>query len=93
MNGVFRAIADPTRREILDRLAVQEESVMALAKDFAMSLPAVSQHLKVLQEAKLISGHRQGRQIFYRLSPAPLRDVSRWIGSYERFWRTRLSAV
>src|SRR5579864_6663083 len=93
MNVVFRAISDPTRRNILDRLAVQEESVMELAKDFDMSLPAVSQHLKVLQEAKLIAGHREGRQIFYKLDATPLRDVSRWIGSYERFWRTRLHAL
>jgi len=93
MNTVFRAIADPTRRQILDRLAAQEESVMALAKDFDMSLPAVSQHLKVLLEAKLVVGHRDGRQIFYRLNPTPLKDVSRWIGSYERFWRTRLHAL
>src|SRR5579864_3380633 len=93
MYQVFRAIADPTRRDILDRLAVQEESVMELAKDFDMSLPAVSQHLKVLQEAKLIAGHREGRQVFYQLNPKPLREVSRWIGSYERFWRSRLNAL
>jgi DNA-binding transcriptional ArsR family regulator len=93
MNQVFRAIADPTRRRILDRLAAQEESVLELAKDFDSSLPAISQHLKVLQEARLINGHREGRQIFYQLNPAPLRDVSNWIGSYERFWRTRLNAL
>jgi len=93
MNAVFRAIADPTRRRILDRLGVQEESVLELAKDFDMSLPAVSQHLKILQEAELIAGHRQGRQIFYQLNPEPLRKVSQWIGSYERFWRTRLYAL
>lgn len=93
MNAVYRAIADPTRREIMDRLANKDESVMELAKDFDMSLPAVSQHLKVLQQARLISGHREGRQIFYRLNPAPLRDVSRWVHSYERFWKTRLHAL
>src|SRR5258708_4031163 len=93
MNIVFRAIADPTRRKILDVLAKNEESVMELAKDFDMTLPAVSQHLKVLKEARLIAGRRAGRQIFYRLNPAPLREVSRWIRSYERFWRTRLHAL
>jgi DNA-binding transcriptional ArsR family regulator len=93
VNAVFRAIADPTRREILDSLARREESVMALAKDFEMSLPAVSQHLKVLKQAGLVSGQRSGRQIIYRLNPAPLRHISRWVHPYERFWRSRLDAL
>lgn len=93
MSTVFRAIADPTRREILDSLARHEESVMEIAKYFDMSLPAVSQHLKILQKAGLISAHREGRYIFYRLNPTPLRQVSDWVGSYERFWRTRLHAL
>ena len=93
MNEVFRAIADPTRREILDALSRKEESVMELAKDFNMSLPAVSQHLKVLREARLISGDRQGRRIFYRLNPKPLRLVARWMHPYERFWKNRLDAL
>lgn len=93
MNTVFRAIADPTRREILDSLAKHDESVMELAKGFAMSLPAVSQHLKVLQKAGLITGHREGRRIVYQLNPAPLQRVSSWVNSYERFWRTRLDAL
>ena len=93
MNAVFRAIADPTRREILDALAKRDESVMELAKDFAMSLPAVSQHLKVLKRAGLVDGQREGRRIFYRLNPAPLREVSRWVHPYERFWRSRLAAL
>jgi DNA-binding transcriptional ArsR family regulator len=93
MNDVFRAIADPTRREILDSLARKSESVTELAKDFAMSLPAVSQHLRVLQDAQLITGHREGRHIFYRLNPAPLRTVALWIDPYERFWRASLDAL
>ena len=93
MENVYRAIADPTRRGILDSLAKHDESVMALAKGFDMSLPAVSQHLKVLQNARLITGRRKGRQIFYRLNPAPLREVSRWIDRYERFWQARLDRL
>ncbi len=93
MNEVFKAIADPTRREILDSLARKEESVTELAKAFSMSLPAVSQHLKVLQDARLIVGHREGRYVFYRLSPAPLRAVAQWLNPYERFWRARLNAL
>jgi DNA-binding transcriptional ArsR family regulator len=93
VNAVFRAIADPTRRGILDTLARKDESVMELAKDFEITLPAVSQHLKVLKQAGLIRGQREGRQIFYRLNPAPLRQVSRWVHPYERFWRTKLDAL
>jgi DNA-binding transcriptional ArsR family regulator len=93
MNAVFRAISDPTRREILDALARGDDSVMELAKDFAISLPAVSQHLKVLKQAGLVRGQRDGRRIVYRLNPAPLRLVSRWVHPYERFWRRKLDAL
>ena len=93
VDSVFKAIADPTRRRILDHLALGEDSVMELAKDFAMSLPAVSQHLKVLRAAELVQSERHGRQIVYRLNATPLQDVSTWIQSYERFWRTRLKAL
>jgi DNA-binding transcriptional ArsR family regulator len=94
MKALFRAIADPTRREILDTLvAKHEESVMELTKDFDMSLPALSQHLKVLRNAGLIAGRREGRQIFYRLNPAPLYEVARWIHPYERFWKSKLNAL
>ena len=94
MNAVFRAISDPTRRGILDALsATDEESVMELTKEFDMTLPAVSQHLKVLREAGLVTGRREGRKILYRLNHAPLQDVARWIGTYERFWKTKLNAL
>ena len=94
MKTVLRAIADPTRREILDLLvSKEEESVGELTKDFEMSLPALSQHLKVLREAGLIAGRREGRQIFYRLNPAPLYEVARWIHPYERFWKSKLDAL
>lgn len=93
MNAVFRAVADPTRRGILDTLARREESVMALAKDCEMSLPAVSQHLKVLKQAGLVSGQRAGRRIIYRLNPEPIRHIARWVHPYERFWRRRLEAL
>jgi DNA-binding transcriptional ArsR family regulator len=93
MDVVFRAIADPTRRGILDSLAKREESVTEIAKGFDISLPAVSQHLRVLQTANLITGHRKGRQIIYRLNPIPLREVSRWIKTYERFWEASLDRL
>jgi DNA-binding transcriptional ArsR family regulator len=93
MNTVFRAVADPTRRAILDCLANKEESVLKLAACFDMTLPAVSQHLRVLQDAHLVTRRRDGRKIFYRLSPEPLSQVARWIHPYERFWRKRLHAL
>ncbi|MFI5304271.1 MAG: ArsR/SmtB family transcription factor [Nitrospiria bacterium] len=94
MKAILRAIADPTRREILDMLVVKnEESVKELTKDFHMSLPAISQHLRVLKEAGLIAGRRDGRHILYRLNPAPLFEVARWIHPYERFWKTKLETL
>ena len=87
---VFRAVADPTRRQLLDRLADGGESMMKLAESFEMSLPAVSQHLKVLREAGLVEERREGRLRIYTLVPGPLREVSDWIGHYEQFWQTRL---
>jgi DNA-binding transcriptional ArsR family regulator len=89
-SDVFRAVADPTRRRLLDRLAAGDESMMKLAEAFEMSLPAVSQHLKVLLEAGLVEERREGRLRIYTLVPGPLREVSDWIGHYEQFWQTRL---
>src|SRR5262245_2978882 len=93
MNTVFRAVADPTRRAILDCLANDEESVLNLAADFDMTLPAVSQHLRVLQDAQLVTRRRDGRKIFYKLNPDPLSEMARWLHPYERFWRKRLKAL
>jgi len=89
-NDVFRAVADPTRRELLDRLSEGEESMMKLAESFDISLPAVSQHLKVLREAGLVEERREGRMRVYTLIPGPLREVSDWVGHYEQFWQSRL---
>ena len=92
-DDVFRAVADPTRREILDRLAGGEESMMKLAELFDMSAPAVSQHLKVLREAGLVEERREGRMRVYTLVPGPLQEISGWIGHYEQFWQTRLQKL
>lgn len=93
MQTVFRAVADPTRRAILDCLATKEESVLNLAASFDITLPAVSQHLRVLQDAHLVTRRREGRRIFYQLNPEPLSEVARWIHPYERFWHERLDAL
>src|SRR5687768_2749173 len=88
---VFRAIADPTRRAILDRLRAGPAPVNALADDFEQSRPAVSKHLKVLREAKLVSEERVGRERLYRLEPAPLQKVAGWIEGYRATWQQNLN--
>jgi DNA-binding transcriptional ArsR family regulator len=90
---VFQAIADPTRRAILDRLRDGEFPVKQLAEPFEMSLPAISQHLCVLHEAGLVAQRKLGRQRLYRLQPTPLKQVSAWIADYEVFWQDKLDAL
>jgi DNA-binding transcriptional ArsR family regulator len=86
LDSVFTALADPTRRAILARLAAGEASVTELAKPFAMSLPAVSKHLKVLERAGLIARGRDAQWRPCRLEAGPLRDVADWMEPYRRFW-------
>jgi DNA-binding transcriptional ArsR family regulator len=83
---VFRAIADPTRRAILDRLRVGPAPVNALAEDFKQSRPAVSKHLRVLRLARLVSEEKVGRERLYQLNPGPLRQVAGWLEGYRSFW-------
>jgi DNA-binding transcriptional ArsR family regulator len=86
LNATFAALADPTRRAILARLARGEASVMELAEPFEMSLPAVSKHLKVLQRAKLIAQGRDAQWRPCRLEAGPLKDVADWVEHYRKFW-------
>jgi DNA-binding transcriptional ArsR family regulator len=86
LNATFAALADPTRRAILARLATGEASVTALAAPFDMSLPAVSKHLKVLERAGLIARSRDAQWRPCRLEAAPLREVADWTERYRRFW-------
>jgi len=83
---VFGALADPTRRAILTRLAEGEAPVAELAAPFAMSQPAVSKHLKVLELAGLVSRSRQATARLSRLEAEPLREVTTWLARYQRFW-------
>src|SRR5215470_4578047 len=92
-DDVFRAIADPTRRGILDILADGEQPVMALAESFDLTLPAISQHLKILKEAGLVAQEQIGRQRFYEINPEPLREVADWMSHYERFWKRKLKSL
>lgn len=86
LTTTFAALADPTRRAILARLASGEATVNELAKPFAISLPAVSRHLKVLEHAGLISRGRDAQWRPARLEAAPLEQVSDWVEKYRRFW-------
>jgi len=83
---VFGALADPTRRAILTRLADGEATVTELAAPFAMSQPAISRHLKVLEQAGLISRTRRATARLSRLQAEPLREVTSWLARYQRFW-------
>lgn len=86
LSGTFAALADPTRRAILARLALGEAMVTELAAPFDMSLPGISKHLKVLQRAGLIEQGRQAQWRPCRLRAAPLHNVADWVGQYRRHW-------
>jgi len=88
LSAIFGALADPTRRAILARLAEGEATVNELAEPFAMTLPAVSKHLKVLERAGLISRGREAQWRPCRLEAEPLREASDWVGRYRRFWES-----
>jgi DNA-binding transcriptional ArsR family regulator len=86
LSTTFAALADPTRRAILARLALGEATVSELAAPFDMSLPGISKHLKVLQRAGLIEQGRQAQWRPCRLAPEPLREVAGWVEQYRRHW-------
>jgi DNA-binding transcriptional ArsR family regulator len=89
LDATFAALADPTRRAILARLALGEASVTELAEPFAMSQPAISKHLKVLEKAALISRGRDAQRRPCRLQAKPLADATLWLESYRQFWEKR----
>ena len=93
LSTTFSALADPTRRAILARLASGEASVGELAEPFDMSLPAVSKHLKVLERAGLIARGREAQWRPSRLEAGPLKDAADWIGRYRRFWEASLDRL
>jgi DNA-binding transcriptional ArsR family regulator len=90
---VFAAISYPARRRMLDLLTDAERSVSDIAGHFEMSRPAVSQHLRILLDAGLVTEQRHGRERHYRLVPKRLGPVRDWIGLYERFWDDRLGRL
>jgi DNA-binding transcriptional ArsR family regulator len=92
-HDVFLAISEPTRRRLMDLLGQGELPVNRLAAPFAMTRPAISQHLRVLRSAGLVGVRRVGRERRYRLRAARLREVYDWVAHYERFWRSKLKAL
>jgi DNA-binding transcriptional ArsR family regulator len=93
LDTAFAALSDPTRRAILARLALGETSVTELAKPFAMSLPAVSKHLKVLERAGLITRGREAQWRPCRIEPKALKDIDDWLGHYRRFFEESLDRL
>lgn len=89
----FAALADPTRRAILEKLSTGEKSVKELAKPFEMSLPAVSKHLKVLEKAGLIARGREAQWRPCRIEGAPLKKVSDWVEAYRKIWEERFDRL
>jgi DNA-binding transcriptional ArsR family regulator len=92
-DAVFAAIADPTRRTIVQRVARQRLTAGELARGFRISRPAVSKHVRVLVRAGLLRVRREGRHRVYELDSAPLRRVDEWIGQYREFWQTNLRSL
>jgi DNA-binding transcriptional ArsR family regulator len=93
LDAAFSALADPTRRAILARLALGETSVTELAKPFAMSLPAISKHLKVLERAGLITRGREAQWRPCRIEPKALKDIDEWLSHYRRFFDESLGRL
>lgn len=93
LNHVFSAVADPTRRAILQGLAEKPATISEIAKPFPVSLNAVSKHVMVLERAGLIRRERRGREHLCRLEARPLRDATAWLDHYRQFWDVRLDAL
>jgi DNA-binding transcriptional ArsR family regulator len=93
LDATFSALADPTRRAILARLAQGEATVTELAAPFAMTLPAISKHLKVLERAGLITRGREAQWRPCRIEAAPLKEVADWVGAYRAIWETRFDRL
>jgi len=93
LNNAFAALANPTRRAILARLALGDASVTELAEPFEMSLPAISKHLKVLEKAGMIAQSREKQWRPRRLEPGPLKEAAEWLEHYRRFWEGSFDRV
>ena len=93
LNSTFGALADPTRRAILERLALGDSSVTGLAEPFNVSLPAISKQLRVLEKAGLLSRERDGRVRRCKLDAGPLKEAADWIAEHQRFWEQQMESL
>jgi DNA-binding transcriptional ArsR family regulator len=89
--ATFHALADPTRRAVLDLLRTGAQPAGQIAGSFPVSRPAISKHLRQLRKARLVVGHRRGRHRFYHLNPEPLKAVDSWLERYRQFWEMNLA--
>lgn len=92
-HDVFQAIADPTRREVLKLLSVNELPISEITSHFPMSRTAIAKHLHILSEAALISGRKVGREKRYRLQPEAFAEINDWLSYFEQFWKNKLSML
>lgn len=93
LDTIFLALADPTRRAILERLAQGEASGTELARPFSISVPAISKHLRVLEHADLILHRKDGRTHRFRLAARPMREAATWLEQYSQFWETQFDSL
>jgi DNA-binding transcriptional ArsR family regulator len=91
--ATFQALADPTRRAVLDLLRRGRQPAGQIAGAFPVSRPAISKHLRLLRRAHLVQEHREGRHRVYQLNPEPLRAVDSWLDQYRRFWTANLASL
>jgi DNA-binding transcriptional ArsR family regulator len=91
--AIFQALADPTRRAVLDLLRAGSQPAGQIAQAFPVSRPAISKHLRQLRRARLVVEHRRGRHRLYQLNPDPLRSVDRWLEAYRHFWTAKLTSL
>lgn len=90
---VFQAIADPTRRQIIDLIAHEQMNLNAIAENFDVSRPAISQHIKILVECGLIVVVKQGRERYCQVKPEPLSEVAQWVEQYRKMWEDKFSRL
>lgn len=93
LDVIFSALSDPTRRAILERLAHGEATVTEVAEPFKMSLPAISKHVRILENARLIVREKDGRVHHLRLSPAALKTAAEWLAEYRQFWDAQFDSL
>lgn len=93
LDHTFSALSDPTRRAIISKLAEGEIPIMEIASPFDMSLPAVTKHIRILEEAGLVIRRKQGRVRYCRLNAKPLRAAAKWLAFYQKFWDAKLDSL